>query len=150
MWDESRRLYDPFAAEVWSLAIILCFLLFGQVPFRIATLACDEFALLRRHGFSVWFESYMARQGIPTSDVPADVASLLEGLLQLEPSSRPRLEEVLNHPFFRDAPTATAPQSGDERGGNSAASGDSMHADSQGETTGHGATSSMLDVFDII
>jgi len=84
-----REEYNPFAADVWSLAIVLIELLTGKTPF--SSFSCMDELL-----DFVSFETFVP---IPES-IPADLRELLRKMLDFNPTTRLSIGSVkdfINH-----------------------------------------------------
>jgi serine kinase len=76
--------YDPKAADIWSLGVILFVMLNGVMPFD----GKNDMVLLQSQIYRKWMET----------DIMSPFAGdLVEELLVPEASSRPRLNKVLQH-----------------------------------------------------
>lgn len=77
--------FDLFAAEVWSLGILLCTLLTGCAPF-----ASREAAI-------------RGRRSSPTSNVrlTREAEELLDMCFVVDPQSRITLQGIMSHPWMR-------------------------------------------------
>jgi len=84
--------YDPFQSDVWSLGVILCLMLTSSELYELPCYRDARFKYLvtgrLKEVFTVW--------GVELSD---EAISLMEGMLQLNPSMRFTMDEVLDHPF---------------------------------------------------
>jgi len=90
--------YCPFRADVWSLGICICALLFARLPFDVAYIRAEA------------FKQYVAarRKGEPTIlDVLAQsrpgcssALDLLKACLDPDPSTRLSMKQVLEHPWL--------------------------------------------------
>jgi len=80
--------YDGCKADVWSCGIVLYCLLFGQFPF---------------HKRDVKEMAKGNPVPIPWDDVPISdgAKSLISNLLNVDPDSRPSLDEILCHPWLQ-------------------------------------------------
>ncbi|KAL2885861.1 Serine/threonine-protein kinase chk1 [Ceratocystis lukuohia] len=93
--------YDPEVADIWSCGVILFVLLVGNTPW-------DE------PSSSSWeFQEYKSKGGRSTDPlwerVPADVASLLRGMICVDPKDRFNMNKIRNHPWTtRRNPLLTA------------------------------------------
>jgi len=78
-----REKYNPFAADVWSLAIILIEMLTGRTPFS-SFVCMDEL---------LDFVSFESSIPLPDS-IPADVRELLRKMLDFNPNTRGTINSV--------------------------------------------------------
>ena len=90
VWTASvHQPYDPFAADVWSLGIILVILLTGAPPFESATDDDLRFRTFKRMGLL----GTLQRQGIDHC-IPNEMQGLLSQLLTVAPHERISMFEV--------------------------------------------------------
>ena len=77
--------FDLFAAEVWSLGILLCTLLTGCAPFGSREAAIQ------------------GRRSKPTNNVrlTRNAEHLIDSCFIVDPQDRINLEEILAHPWMR-------------------------------------------------
>ncbi|GME32884.1 hypothetical protein GTA08_BOTSDO00833 [Neofusicoccum parvum] len=84
--------YEPNIADVWSCGIVLFVLLVGNTPWDEPTRASFE------------FNEYVQTNGRTTDElwrkVPPEIASLLRGMLKLDPKERFTLDEIRTHPWY--------------------------------------------------
>lgn len=84
--------YEPNIADVWSCGIVLFVLLVGNTPWDEPTRASYE------------FNEYVQTNGRTTDElwkkVPTEIASLLRGMLKLDPRERFTLDEIRTHPWY--------------------------------------------------
>ena len=94
----SRRLdvldagYAANISDIWSCGVVLFVLLVGNTPWDEPTRCSDE------------FREYVDTGGRTTDELwrklPADILSLLRGMLKLDPATRFSLDEIRTHPWF--------------------------------------------------
>ncbi|KAK7542804.1 serine/threonine-protein kinase Chk1 [Phyllosticta citribraziliensis] len=84
--------YEPNISDIWSCGIVLFVLLAGNTPWDEPT----------RNSYE--FNEYVNTSGRTTDDlwkkIPPDIASLLRGMLKLDPKERFTLDEVRTHPWY--------------------------------------------------
>jgi serine/threonine-protein kinase Chk1 len=84
--------YMANICDVWSVGIVLFVLLVGNTPWDEPTMQSEE------------FQEFVETDGHTTDELwlqlPADIVSLLRGMLKLDPSERFTLDEVRKHPWF--------------------------------------------------
>ncbi len=83
--------YRPDRVDVWSCGIVLFVLLVGNTPWEVPTTECDEYREYLRTGGRSAGELWQY--------VPADAASLVRGMLRVDPDTRWMWEEVKYHPW---------------------------------------------------
>jgi len=86
----TRSPYDPFPSEVWSLGIILFIMYFGSLPWDDE----DDFALMNK--------ILITHLKFPGDFVDSPITDLLERLLDIDPTQRPSIGEILKHEWFAD------------------------------------------------
>lgn len=90
--DNQTSEYDPKAADVWALGVMLYAMVAGRYPFREPLRRDDRFRLLEDFGVDYLLEK---------DDVDVcgkeDVVDLLRMLLIVDPARRPTLAEVVTH-----------------------------------------------------
>lgn len=99
----SQQMYDPSAADMWSLGIILFILLTGIPPFDEAIMTDKCFRVARQYGI----EKLIRVWNLKTFN--DDSLDLIKGLLQVDPSKRMTLKEALAHPAFEQV-VVTVPE----------------------------------------
>lgn len=84
--------YMPNICDIWSCGVVLFVLLVGNTPWDEPTMQSDE------------FKEYVETGGHTTDplweQIPAEVMSLLRGMLKLDPAQRFNLDEIRTHPWF--------------------------------------------------
>ncbi|EGZ18116.1 hypothetical protein PHYSODRAFT_499294 [Phytophthora sojae] len=90
--------YDPALADVWSLGIMWFIMLTGSPLLSLASPSEKAFGAVAKHGVGTVIEVWGHAHRISTS-----TTSLLEKMLQIDPSRRFRLDQVLAHPLFAPA-----------------------------------------------
>jgi polo-like kinase 1 len=81
-----------YEVDVWSLGVIIYTLIIGKPPFETS----DVKTTYKR----IKMNAYSFPDHVPISDAAKD---LISKILIGDPSSRPTLDEILNHDFFRSA-----------------------------------------------
>jgi len=84
-----RTPYNGTCADVWSLGILLFVLLSGLFPF-------DD----SRNGVEFIFDKIVAGSFFTPSHLSTDASDLLQSMLQIDPSKRPSVQQILKHPWF--------------------------------------------------
>uniref|UniRef100_A0A8C9NZC2 non-specific serine/threonine protein kinase n=1 Tax=Spermophilus dauricus TaxID=99837 RepID=A0A8C9NZC2_SPEDA len=94
-----KQEHEGPSADIWSLGIILYFMLTGSHPFRGNT---PQETLMR---------ILLARFQVPSS-VPVKARRLIRQILVLNPKKRPTVKQILQHPWLRQGePCAPHPSS---------------------------------------
>lgn len=93
--------YRADQVDIWSCAVVLFVLLAGNTPWDEPTRMAWEFEEFRRSNGRPTYE--------PWPSLPADVLSLLRGMMRIDPVNRFTFEEIRRHPWFtRPNPHLTA------------------------------------------
>lgn len=88
--------YDPAAADMWSLGVMLFIMITGSPLTPSASVHENAFLALKSFGVAKILEAWgMA------SDVSPQVVDLLSGLLQINPAKRYSIEDVIFHPCMQ-------------------------------------------------
>ena len=90
------------ASDVWSLGIILHQLYTGLHPFR----GGSDYLVFKR---STVCDFNLPLAHYPASVLPPAAATLITRLLELDPSKRPSMHEVMADPLFAMGPTEVTP-----------------------------------------
>uniref|UniRef100_A0A8D2JM62 non-specific serine/threonine protein kinase n=1 Tax=Sciurus vulgaris TaxID=55149 RepID=A0A8D2JM62_SCIVU len=91
-----RQEYEGPAADVWSLGVLLYFMLTGSRPFRA------------RRAQDVLMAIVQARFHVPSS-VPPQARRLIRQILTVKPEKRPTVQQILQHPWLMGAPDSPLP-----------------------------------------
>ena len=78
-----------YEVDIWSFGVILYTLIIGKPPFETS----DVKTTYRR----IRMNNYSFPENVPITD---DAKSLISSILNLDPSKRPNLDEILDHSFF--------------------------------------------------
>lgn len=92
----AREAYDPTKADVWSLGIMWFMMLTGSPLLATASPSQKGYTALATHGVGPVFTAWGLRGRI--SDETID---LVARMLQIDPTKRISLMELLAHPMFR-------------------------------------------------
>lgn len=79
-----------FSLDMWCLGVFIYHVLTGRTPYNFKNRSMEEMEDIQRSRPIRYYPS-MSHEAV----------SLIRGLLQLDPSLRPTLDEVKAHPFFR-------------------------------------------------
>ncbi|OQS03082.1 kinase [Thraustotheca clavata] len=96
-----KKPYDPVAADVWALGILLVILLTGAPPFSRANDTDKVFAYVKTRGITPVLRAWKL-----IHLVPAPALDLLERILIADPSRRLSMQQLLEHPFVKDPHSA--------------------------------------------
>lgn len=90
--------YAADQADVWSCGVVLFVLLAGNTPWNKPVEGRDEYGRLNE------FSEYVKSNGRPEDELwqglPADVLSLIRGMMRIDVKTRFSLEDVRRHPWF--------------------------------------------------
>ena len=90
--------YDADRADIWSCGIVLFVLLAGNTPWSKPEEGRDEYGRLNE------YSDYLKTNGRPDDELwkalPAEVLSLLRGMMKVDTTTRFALEDVRRHPWF--------------------------------------------------
>ncbi|XP_052598741.1 sperm motility kinase 2B-like [Peromyscus californicus insignis] len=84
-----RRLYDGPKVDIWTLGVVLYFMVVGKVPFDAVTLPELRHQIVN------------ANYTVPL-DMSQELQDLLSLLMTVDPSLRPTVDEVKRHPWLRE------------------------------------------------
>ncbi|ETI32105.1 serine/threonine protein kinase [Phytophthora nicotianae CJ01A1] len=84
--------YDPKAADVWSLGIVLFIMLTGSPLVALASMTVKSFRAFKQAGIATVLESW----GVAGS-MSSNALLLLAGMLEIDPRKRLTVEQVLEH-----------------------------------------------------
>eukprot|EP00073_Rattus_norvegicus_P045587 XP_017447735.1 PREDICTED: sperm motility kinase X-like isoform X1 [Rattus norvegicus] len=80
--------YDMLPADIWSMGILLYYLVIGNLPFKGTVHSKIKYQILSR---SWWIPYHLSPQ----------LQNLLRRLMTIEPTMRPSITEILAHPWLR-------------------------------------------------
>jgi len=97
----SKRHYDGFKADVYSLGIVLYTLLFAEFPF----VSKDRLTAIKHRMPQPPIA--FAEQKMKRFKISSDAKDLITRMLRPDPALRPSIEEVQDHPFLHNSPVGT-------------------------------------------
>ncbi|KAF0682859.1 Aste57867_25046 [Aphanomyces stellatus] len=93
--------YNPVKADVWSLGVMLFIMLTGNPPVESSEEDNSVIQFVRERGWRALVSAWDFNDLISP-----DAMDLLEKMLQLNPSERCSMSDVLSHPFMKGGPEA--------------------------------------------
>jgi len=103
---ENRESFDGFAVDLWAAGVILYIMLTGFPPYDQATVSDQRFEIIVGGQLVDQLRTWDIHLG-------EDAGNLLQSMLQLRPSDRLTLAQVMQHPWVTD-PIVVAPHANEE------------------------------------
>ena len=88
-----------YEVDIWSFGVIVYTLLIGRPPFETSDVK-TTYKKIRN-------VEYQFPENVQVSE---HAKSLIKSILVLEPTKRPKIEEIYDHPFFQPAPGTVIPK----------------------------------------
>ncbi|XP_052037668.1 sperm motility kinase X-like [Apodemus sylvaticus] len=82
-----KKEYNVLATDIWSMGIVLYYLVVGHLPFTETVLSELKYEILYR---SCWIPYHLS----------PEIQDLLKGLMTKDPTMRPSINEILTHPWL--------------------------------------------------
>ncbi|KAM5543737.1 hypothetical protein V8D89_002354 [Ganoderma adspersum] len=92
-----RGNWYTYSADIFSLGVVFFELMNGKLPFGVAHGTRDQRAV---------YEQMMSQEVTVRPDIDLDAQALLRWMLEKDPSRRPTLEQIKNHPWFDSTDSA--------------------------------------------
>eukprot|EP00755_Sulcionema_specki_P018397 Sspe_Gene.66771::Locus_39446_Transcript_1_1_Confidence_1.000_Length_1698::g.66771::m.66771 len=88
-----REGYSGFTADVWSLGIVLYVMLMNDLPFTTARDIQDLLQKIKKAEYKIPADK--------DAKLSSDVKDLIRRILDKDPTTRIKVEEIVQHPWFR-------------------------------------------------
>ncbi|RHY79921.1 hypothetical protein DYB31_014183 [Aphanomyces astaci] len=96
--------YDPVAADMWSLGVLLFIMVVGSPPMEKPHAEDERYALIHTHGIRGLLAAWKVHDRFTT-----DAVDVLNSLLCIEPRRRMSMPALLRHPFMQKEQEALNP-----------------------------------------
>lgn len=94
-----RKPYNGASVDLFACGIILFIMVAQHPPFSIAKPEDPFYKLICANRLDLFWKSHQKNK--PEGFFSASFKSLINGLLQFEPSHRPSMAEVMEHPWYK-------------------------------------------------